>query len=629
MHRPSLLAGLLLAPASLLAPVHAQEICASARLTAEGACDHDHLEFTMAVDGRWVFLGVDAPGHVLVYRREAGGWSLHQDLGPRTPGLHPHFGSQIAAGGGLLVVGEVQAWNWNGRVWVPLGGRLHLYELDPGTGLWTPSARLRPKDLRPHGPLHDPMIDTDGRTVVLGQHDGNGFPARWRLDVFERTDGGWEDHVVPKPPDRRTFGLRPRVSGTHLLAIEWSRYGWPFVGAYERTTTGWEWVGRLRLPEISKVVGRLDLDGGLAAVPWGDQSFDPHHEVRLFRWDGDAWRTEADLAGIGPWGFGLVPRAALSQERVLLGDPAHDDHPFCPTEDCYAGAAFLVQRQANGTWSGRRLTHPDPAQHDLFGDRVAMDGDTLLIEAPLDSDSFVTDGVLGFRVPRLDRHCDATPNSTGPSARIDLEGCASIQENAATLVAQPVPDTPGLFVHGPEADRTPFGPGYACVGAPLRRLPRCGVEGAAGAKRVEAYLDTGLEVGLVLQRDRDAVGEVARGLRVHVAEPGLEGPGFAGRAGDRPPRLRDRGQVDRYRDRSGGPRVLHLGCVAADGTAETQRALASAHSGDVVLRHGYEEVTELVRREHVRRQAELVLGDGRAAGGHDRGRRTGGVELGG
>lgn len=77
----------------------------------------------------------------------------------------------------------------------------------------------------------------------------------------------------------------------------------------------------------------------------------------------------------------------------------------------------------------------------------------------------------------IDSYCDSLPNSTGASARIDWEGSTSPSIADLVLIAEGVPDQPGLFFFGPNQVQLPFGNGLRCVGGQVHRLP---VEFASG-----------------------------------------------------------------------------------------------------------------------------------------------------
>jgi hypothetical protein len=64
----------------------------------------------------------------------------------------------------------------------------------------------------------------------------------------------------------------------------------------------------------------------------------------------------------------------------------------------------------------------------------------------------------------------ATPNSTGAPASISAVGSSSVSANDLTLVAQPVPNQPGLFFYGPQQISAPFGNGTLCITGVVGRL---------------------------------------------------------------------------------------------------------------------------------------------------------------
>ena len=58
--------------------------------------------------------------------------------------------------------------------------------------------------------------------------------------------------------------------------------------------------------------------------------------------------------------------------------------------------------------------------------------------------------------------------------------------NFLTLIAEPVPDEPGIFFYGPNRIRLPFGNGFLCVGGGLTRiLPPDVASGNSVSRQIE------------------------------------------------------------------------------------------------------------------------------------------------
>ena len=75
------------------------------------------------------------------------------------------------------------------------------------------------------------------------------------------------------------------------------------------------------------------------------------------------------------------------------------------------------------------------------------------------------------------KYCATSINSTGSPADISGTGTSSIALNNLILIAQPVPNQPGIFFYGPDQIFQPFGNGFRCVGGTVGRLA---VANAAG-----------------------------------------------------------------------------------------------------------------------------------------------------
>lgn len=127
------------------------------------------------------------------------------------------------------------------------------------------------------------------------------------------------------------------------------------------------------------------LDGDTAVIgAWLDE--DPNGDgagsAYVFERGDDGWSQQAKLAaGDGDSGDRFGVSVALSGDTALIG--AYQDEDPNGSD---AGAAYVFTR--NGTdWSQQAKLAPDDGDFgDLFGLRVAIDGDTALIGAPDDED---------------------------------------------------------------------------------------------------------------------------------------------------------------------------------------------------------------------------------------------------
>jgi hypothetical protein len=82
------------------------------------------------------------------------------------------------------------------------------------------------------------------------------------------------------------------------------------------------------------------------------------------------------------------------------------------------------------------------------------------------------------------RYCLANPNSTGAPARLVPWGSPSSSVGSLRLLASPVPNRAGVFVHGAHRDQTSFGNGFSCT---VGNLARGRVVQGAGNQAQYAY----------------------------------------------------------------------------------------------------------------------------------------------
>jgi hypothetical protein len=98
----------------------------------------------------------------------------------------------------------------------------------------------------------------------------------------------------------------------------------------------------------------------------------------VFARSGGTWVQQAELTAGGGGGFDLFGQSvAVTGDTVVVGDPVTN-----VGANQYQGAAYVFARNG-GTWSQQQeLTASDGATGDSFGNAVAMSGDTIVVGAP-------------------------------------------------------------------------------------------------------------------------------------------------------------------------------------------------------------------------------------------------------
>jgi hypothetical protein len=189
---------------------------------------------------------------------------------------------------------------------------------------------------------------------------------------------------------------------------------------------------------------------------------------------GGTWTKVAKLlaADGGPTqSFGRT--VALFGDRAVVGAPQDDQEAFD------AGAAYVFEREASGAWAQTaKLTRSSAQASDYLSLALSLSGDRAMLGAGYAAGA-QQGAVFVYELGVGSTYCQSSANSTGAPAQLASIGSASLAADKLTLVAAPVLDAAGLFFLGPNRASIPFGNGVRCVGGSLLRLapqlPQSGV----------------------------------------------------------------------------------------------------------------------------------------------------------
>jgi hypothetical protein len=222
-------------------------------------------------------------------------------------------------------------------------------------------------------------VSLEGTTAIVS----GGFLFISEVFVFERDASGWN---VVQRLDGGSQGARTDLHGDWLaVGREWESD----VDLYRRHG-GW-WTQQSKLlpgdPDVFGLFGHsVDLDGSRLAVgrPWDDLPTAGIHEgsVYLFQYDetSGVWSQEAKLTAAVPQLEALFGMSlALEGDTLVVGAPL-EDSGIPPVHE--KGAVYLFERSA-GSWQQRdRLTVPELSISARLGFDVALEGTTILAGAP-------------------------------------------------------------------------------------------------------------------------------------------------------------------------------------------------------------------------------------------------------
>jgi len=187
----------------------------------------------------------------------------------------------------------------------------------------------------------------------------------------------------------------------------------------------------------------LALDGDTLAVGAPDVNFPVTGigAVYIYIDNGSVWTLEATLApSAGLPGDQFGRSLALQADRLVVGAPFDDDGGV------QSGSAFVFDRSGNTWTETAQLLPADPAPGAQFGKSVALDGDTALIGAWLDSGTAIqagaayafveTTGVWSEQaklVPATVDAGDAVGETVGLSGDIALLGAPNVDDDSGAI----------------------------------------------------------------------------------------------------------------------------------------------------------------------------------------------------
>lgn len=275
------------------------------------------------------------------------------------------------------------------------------------------------------GRLTAPCLATSFAAAILSG------PAAGQCEILQlQKPGGSEGD---------SFGASLAIDGEVAVIGDTSAYG--SVGAayvFRHDGTTWVFEAELNCPDPcdQSVFGKVAVSDNVTVV--GDYGAEGTEALQgaahVFRYDADTqeWNLEASLrASDGDYGDLFGKSVAIDGDLIVVGARDDENGGINP-----AGSAY-VYRFVGGEWQERaKLTAPDPAEYDLFGESVSVLGDVVLVGAPgRDTAAFDAGAAFVFRSDGQEWIFDAELTPFDASG-VELSGdSVALAENAALVGA--------------------------------------------------------------------------------------------------------------------------------------------------------------------------------------------------
>ncbi len=342
-----------------------------AKLTASDGAAQDSFGCAVAIEGDVLVVGADgdditydAQGSAYVFVRNGSVWTQQAKLTASNPQEWDRFGYSVAISGTTIAIGALYANEAAARA-----GAAYLYQR-PGAN-WTDmteSARLIPSD----GSSYDRFggsVSVFGSNVVVGAYsDAPVFAGQGSAYVFREPATGWTSMTQTAKLTASDGGEGDRFGAGVGVFGDFVAVGAPFHDAYSGA------VYQFIMPPSG----------------WTDAQA----PATLFATDDPPYPE---------FGHSL----SLSVDRLLVG--AYGDGPTYQEGSAYY---FVNFPGGSNSWiAGVKLRSAAPAQQDLFGYSVAIEGDIAIVGAPYDDNAAGANAGSTFVFDVADGDVDGIPDS--------------------------------------------------------------------------------------------------------------------------------------------------------------------------------------------------------------------------
>ncbi|HNG34785.1 MAG TPA: putative Ig domain-containing protein, partial [Blastocatellia bacterium] len=344
----------------------------------------------VALDGNTALVGAyqqtitpsfDTMGAAYIFVRNGTQWTQQQRLLSNDAQDGDSFGISVALDGDTALIGAPLV-----TITAPGQGAAYIFTRS-GT-VWTQQPRLNLGSATAQGGAHfGAAVALSGEDAAIGipLHGNNdrGAVVRARRDL-----AGWtlvQLFEAPNPTTGAHFGTSLAMDGG--LLVVGASLGLSVAGVDQRTAYVYSTVNASFIRQFGVEVGNADDRFGYAVAVKGDT-------VLVGAYRADAAATDQGAAYV----FALRDSQHAAQPKLLANDGAADDaFGFAVTisgdllavgvqdakigTNIFQGAVYVFTRNGAGWTFQGKITAPDGAAEDSFGNAVALSGTTLAIGA--------------------------------------------------------------------------------------------------------------------------------------------------------------------------------------------------------------------------------------------------------
>ncbi len=363
------------------------------KLTGSDGDTIDEFGNAVALSGDTALIGsqvddigiLENRGSAYVFARTGTTWSQRQKIAANDGAEDDLFGAAVALSNDTALVGAH-------RVDISPNTDQGAAYIFAGSDAYPQQAQIIPADGAADDFL-GVSVAISGDTALIGapEDDIGADEDQGSVYVFVRSGAGWTQQQEINAADggeRDLFGWSVSLSGDTALI---GAFGDEFSGAENRGSayvyvrSGASWSQQAKLTAADGAAGdafgfavAVSGDTALAGAYLDDLS---RGAAYVFTRSGTAWSQQQKLTGsdsVGGDQFGFA--VALSGDTALVGAPSDD-----VGLDTNQGSAYVFTRSGMFWSQQQKLTDSNGGPSDQFGQSVALSGETALIGAPFDN----------------------------------------------------------------------------------------------------------------------------------------------------------------------------------------------------------------------------------------------------
>jgi cysteine-rich repeat protein len=358
------------------------------KILASDGETYDNFGYAVDISGDTIIVGAKEQGEsssnsTYMYRWTGSEWSDEIKFIASDVANSAPFGQTVAINGDRAVVG-LWADNENGEG----SGVVYVYKRDGS--IWNLETKLYASDAKTTH-YFGKGVDISGDTIIVGAFGDNDYAGA--AYIYRWNGSGWTEAKISDPDGASSdrFGESVAISGDTAIVGAWGDDG--FDGSaciYRWNGSGWIFENKL-LPTHSGQTyyagfGQsvaISGDTAIVGASGDDDNGGNAGAAYIYRWDGSNWVLDIRL--LGPQGVSeplFGESVAISGDTAIIGVRADVDG-----NGIDSGSAHIYRWNGSGWIFDVKVTPSNATGADSFGHAVAIDGNKAIVGAYLNNEN--------------------------------------------------------------------------------------------------------------------------------------------------------------------------------------------------------------------------------------------------